>query len=371
VRRPEEPGVVEMRLVPATTVEGRVETTRGEPVEDARCDLTWPEEAGVDLPTTLTTTLSDASGRFRFPTLPDVDGAAPSVTASIREEGWDADTKEVRSGTAILLLRPPRRATGRCVDRQRRPVAGAKVAAFGATVTTDKEGWFSHERIPTDPSNLVVDSGRFAPLLTEIAEGRDDAVLGELVLAEGQPISGILVLESDRRPVAGARAMVIAWTEGHQRALWSREAQTGPDGKFTIEHVDAERDVELRGLLANVVWSERMTVRAPARDLELSLPASGILRLRFVGADGTTAIEVPSVTVSCLKWTLQANCPRPSSELVVVGEPGTAAEVRIKAPGWKPVTLPELTLLRDAAVTQEIRLRDREAPEGAPGGGRR
>lgn len=116
-----------------------------------------------------------------------------------------------RAHEVVLPLPPLRLAVGTVVDVEARPVAGARVSLSGPAVLSDHAGRFGVPNPPAGRHDLEVRAPGFAPLRVpgvELASGRGEHSLGELVLLPGSGFEGHVV-DPDGEPVAGAQLLAI------------------------------------------------------------------------------------------------------------------------------------------------------------------
>lgn len=182
---------------------------------------------------------TDSTGAFRVEVPPGnwvIDGHAPgrfhdrTVVAAVAG----------RETRVTIRLDPAIRVSGRVVDSvTREPVAGASVVLRYTRVTTDADGHFAFDDVPTrvvDATSLVgqlavTAKGYARHTLTPPVEGGDDVEL-ELAIDRYASVDGRLV-DADGAPVAGASIGLRSDTRGPG-------AKTDLDGRFRLERCRPE-----------------------------------------------------------------------------------------------------------------------------------
>ncbi|HEX7420361.1 MAG TPA: carboxypeptidase regulatory-like domain-containing protein, partial [Thermoanaerobaculia bacterium] len=207
--------------------------------ERARLVSSTPERkslAGVD---------SDAKGKFTLESPKD-----PVVVLRVNAAGYAPASFRVERDeeAGALILTPAEAKTGRVVAGGK-PVAGAKVIWSGgsgeAMATTDAEGrytipdptkWANNVVVMHSDHAIVEDMtgvaanprrGRAAAAATA-APSRDENV--DRTMTAGTALSGTVVAEDGKTPVAGAAILVDGWPI----------TTSGQDGTFTIAHAPAK-----------------------------------------------------------------------------------------------------------------------------------
>ena len=233
------------RLERSATWHGRVVDGRGRGLAGVLVSATIPSprRRGAVVESLAT---SNDQGEFALTSLPstrrvEIHTEHPRWTTSRRWASFEAAPLQ-------LVLTPRRMGTGRVVDLDERPVAGARVglSTEGSdrnprTVTTDSEGYWRAADLPEGPLTLEVAAAGFTPFVVrgiEIAPKVDEPGDGE-VLGTAETVDlGTVILEPGRRlvgqvldgkgeEVVGARVELGApGVEG------GREASTDGRGRF-------------------------------------------------------------------------------------------------------------------------------------------
>lgn len=270
---------VEIHLVPATEILGRVVDGEGRPVPDAQVRLLGlgGEATLVSIPDRFT---SDPAGEFRF-------SAPRGAAVEARKAGFaparaEVDLLATTERRVTLTLRPargpaaePGRIAGRVVARESRaPIPGALVAAealraFGAPgvavaqVTSGADGGF--ELGGLDPGRYHVTAradGRAPATLTRVETGTRDAVL-ELSL--GGRLRGCVRDASSGAAVAPFTVLVFERRASLFRPLRRTRSFIDPSGCYALDDLQP-------GPVAVVVSAPGY---APTAEVPADVPESG------------------------------------------------------------------------------------------------
>lgn len=332
-------------LKPAAAIEGIVVDGAGTPVPDAMIEASVHREGrgrsrrarflggaarrfarqGAS-----PTARASAEGRFRIGSLdPERDyevlADAPSfATSKTLVKGLEPGrTKpDVR-----VVMRPGQTLRGRIVDEQGLPLAGAEIEArsssswggrarrlsrdepAGRVASSDLEGRFALQRLPTGSLDIVITRAGYAREIVpgvEMLEG-EDRDLGEVELEPGRSVFG-RVTDDVGAPLADASIYVL---EGSARNLmrmnrppWGVEpdAVSGADGSFIVADRRADETISLLAHRKGFTLSQRSGVEVANADaivLELE-PAS---RVSGVVLDEDES-PVPGASVMLTKSTI-------------------------------------------------------------------
>jgi hypothetical protein len=218
----EETGPMELKLAPALTLAGRVESD-GKPVTNATALLMfWTANRGMSLPGLNRNT--NTPGRFEIPALPP--GRKYGITVSAPGYGQRTVSDVAASADAGRLeldpfdLKPANlKLAGQVLDNDDKPVAGANVNMSGdgqpnGNARTDREGKFHFEHVCEGPVRIQANNqGSFGNVS---AEGGDTNVIVRLGQNYGTAQSGTvthklkgMVTDADGKPAAGAQLAVF------------------------------------------------------------------------------------------------------------------------------------------------------------------
>ena len=238
------PATYTLAMAPATPISGVVKAEDGRPVAGAKVspsifynsDDPPPGRAEFLLEAD---PLTDAEGRWSFPTMPS--GYDPARLA-IRIQHPDFQPFVVYGGTVTDAIGPKGTVTlsrgiviaGRVVDREGHPIRGARASAGRnrgdsdlRIVETDADGRFRLEHLPPGETVLTVQAKGHGPAMSKI-----DAKAGtppvEIKMGSPRTIKG-QVVDQRGNPIAGVRVAVDGWG-GFTVLDWSFE--TGSDGRF-------------------------------------------------------------------------------------------------------------------------------------------
>jgi len=322
---PAAPGALEGVVLDAATGEGI-----------AGAELTFSHEHGAY------STSTGTGGAFRFaPRAPGTYGLvsieAKSYAAFESEFGrspvsfTSVPGKDI-SGVVLRLARERRRAAGsgrgrradaahdgadagdpggslfgRVIDaRSRAPIAAFAIALFRRDgVATrpiapgsfiDPSGSYRVEGLSPGIYEATAMAAGFAWSSYAVVSVADSAVQADFELHAGARITGRVIDDSTRRPLAGA-AVSLEGRRGNAPNLpvapLSPEAETGPDGRFVLEHIPPDVNsvsVEKRGYLVRLVSLGNLPRDGDALPLEIALTpreADPDARLELTGIGAT------------------------------------------------------------------------------------
>jgi uncharacterized GH25 family protein len=280
-------------LAPGAAVRGLVVDSKGEPVDGAEVHARASAQAGG--PPILrphdsgpADAVSAADGSFAL----DDRSPAESIDLTVTRQGYGSITVPgVTAPTAApirVVLQPAGRVSGRAVDVDGRPVAGASVylseeepMSFGGQMaligsnrghrgTTDDEGGFAFEGVSPGPLRLTAQAARFQKAELDNLELKGGGELSrlEVVLKAGAALEG-RVLSPDG-PMPDAEVTVVEPSaEGF--GFSSLRATTDGDGLYRIEGVPpGKRTLEARVEgYRRAVRDVEVAARTPPVDLQL------------------------------------------------------------------------------------------------------
>lgn len=259
---------------PENALSGRVVDQAGRPVGGAEVydDAGGGDTRGPDAPAR-----TDVEGRFRLPRLKHYGDQERTVLVRLRDEavGWAVviDRGLARDNDLLkdpIVLRPRMIALhGTCVDEAGGPIAGARVAVTSLSsglgpnrqpgdrrprsepfwhsleTTSDAAGRFRLTMPRGDGFNVEVRApGRVVVRPFNGVQWRADGDLGRVELPAAGRIAG-RILRADATGEVGLEHAFISATETTAgvkveppgpRQFWN-DQETGPDGRFTVEHV--------------------------------------------------------------------------------------------------------------------------------------
>lgn len=193
----------------------------------------------------------------------------------------------VSAGTedAKVSVAPGVRVSGRVVDEHDKPVAGAWVTGiFTASsrffdVTSDAEGRFAIDALPSGPFRFVAAHPGLLPAATTLDEKR------ELLLKMETPRALRGVVRAHGQPVAKAKVELFG---EHRRAT----ALTGPDGRYALGALRSG-EYSLKAAGPGGMARASVALDAPDTTLDLELGPSGSLSGRVVDEhDAAVAADV-------------------------------------------------------------------------------
>ncbi|HSP15712.1 MAG TPA: carboxypeptidase-like regulatory domain-containing protein [Thermoanaerobaculia bacterium] len=282
-------------VLPATAaVTGVVMTTDGQPIAGAKVESFALETLDATRArllsatpdrTLLTSGQTDAKGRFTLESPKD-----PVVQLRVTAKGYAPAAYRIERDEDVgaVALTAAEMKTGR-ITANGKPVAGAKVLGSGAgdvIATTDAEGRYS---LP-DPAKAggvgIVIHPDFAILDDNVFRGPGQSSTAlDRTLSAGVPLSGTVVGEDGKTPVAGATLSIEGWPV----------ATSGQDGTFSVAHAPAKwqlvvaRSGNLIGTRARAASSSGLVVKlgksatlsGALRDMKTQAPIAGAdVRLR-------------------------------------------------------------------------------------------
>jgi protocatechuate 3,4-dioxygenase beta subunit len=273
---------------------------------------------------------------------------------------------------AVVLCRglpflPTIALTGRIVDRESRPVAGAEVLLMTVTMQAGDGGWRSYQRLNafSDAAGrfrfesagvgmyqMEVRRRGFAPAWREGTAGtgtRGVADLGDLALEPGAVIEG-RITDLHGAPVEGAEVR-FSESERTRSSLIDRENKpltTGPDGLFRLEDLENGRSFSFHIRHPGYVPARAPGVEAPTAEplhIELrpgrSLPGRVLdPERRPVAGAGLFRIEASPRGRSVLQ---HAETDGEGRFLLSGLEPGPLS-LEVRAPGHRTLQLPNLRI---------------------------
>lgn len=302
-------------LWPAAEIRGSVTEAGGRPVPGAEISAIPADAEGNRDFQREVKTRTAADGSFRLRGL--FSGA--TYRLGVQRAGMAPAVRLAGAGAAApvhIVLSPGARISGRILDEEGRPVAGARVI-FSSTnegdldawhaylrrdprfsrTTTDAEGRFQLVDVRAGRFHLTMDRQGFLPATrsVEVPDPPRDVDLGEVTLEAGAVLEG-LVTDEQGRPLAEARVSSAPSDPASVPLERRRQrlevgggggSRTGPDGRFRVESliqgVSYDLSVELDGYVPAKVSGVEPPARAPLR---IEMKPAPSLTGRVVGPDG-------------------------------------------------------------------------------------
>ena len=201
-----------------------------------------------------------------------------------------------------LTLLPGTRISGRVVDAQGKPVAGAGVKLdlyrfqLGHTISSqgtewtfnaDGDGRFATPPLPAGDGHFSLSApGKVRTVVRKKAEPGTPVVdLGDVTLPDEMPVVGV-VIDGEGKPAPGVE--VIPDYD------WENSAKTDKDGRFTVHGVG--KDLKSLGLQSNDYFTPKPFDVTPGRT-DLKLAVIKAYEIHGTAVDAETGKPVPVDTV--------------------------------------------------------------------------
>jgi protocatechuate 3,4-dioxygenase beta subunit len=323
-------------------------------------------------------------GTYRVPGLTPGrwEVTAANLELGRRGQGWIEIEPGRSEATLDVELQGGHTVSG-TVRRAGEPIAGAEVSLSGGTATTDLEGHFRIEGVPTGQQGVLVRDPASGAFVVEQVEIEGDREL--LLELEAHRIAGTVYAADGSGPIAGATVQVEREQEDEARFSMPSQTVTGSGGGFLLPGVGAGRwrlVVEKSGYAAHV-----SAVEVLGGDVETApvfLEPAGVLELRVRLADGRSPSSLLVVVLGAAGQPLATRylqaaapgrfvldtLPAGPSELQVSAPEAPPLRVRVEAPGSADVVLPEPCTLKvtvpeltGEAIPAAVTVTD---PSGAP-----
>jgi hypothetical protein len=314
------------------TLAGRVLNEAGSPIAGALVSAASEDEEARSR--------TDGAGYFRVEGLPRAE-----VKISVKHALFEPWTRAASvNGEELLevVLRARLALQARVTDEQGVPLA--EILAGGSPVPVGIDGsMFMPVLRRLNDHPLVLSAPGFAPLTVRVTTQGRVTDLGELRLARGRALAGVVREGGTDIPLSGVRVALRAARTG----LASEITHTGPGGEFTLSAIGLETDA----LVASHEGFLEALVPLPAMDpmvIRLQRGAPISFRARF--ADGQTATGVVSGSGPAGAITsVRISGGEGQSQLV----PGAWSFVFVPASDGRPfeVERAELAATRPATVT--------------------
>jgi protocatechuate 3,4-dioxygenase beta subunit len=216
----------EIRFPPVSKLSGKVTDEKGKPVAGARVEVRLNEDTVLEIGF-VAQARTGADGFWEMVAVPD---GARSLT--VRAEGFAPQDRPLfrRSPSQTATLKPGGILGGSVLDAAGKPVAGAIVVAGLQAARTDAAGAYRMTGVPTGLQQIETQwkEDFFASRQVKLVAGTEASA--NLKLVRAAAITGTVVDESTRRPIAGASIEVgrPAFGEG----IPARRARTDARGRF-------------------------------------------------------------------------------------------------------------------------------------------
>lgn len=216
-------------------VEGRVLAADGEPVAGAKV-AQGSDRFGSRYPTVTT----DDEGKFRFANCPPGE-----MVLTVQAKGHAPDLHRIVVAPDLppveFKLEPARRISGRIVDKQGNPVAGAFVAvdawrgnrSIDFRVDTDQDGRFAWDDAPADDVLFSIGKQGYMYLRGKTLKSSEDDVT--ITLLKPLKVSGKVVDDATGEPIEAFTATPgIDWGNGRPPYWELQQARRQTEGRYEI-----------------------------------------------------------------------------------------------------------------------------------------
>jgi hypothetical protein len=339
----------------------------GAPVAGAKFLLANADEE-IDVRTSREVGRSDENGLFRFAFDEDARAVlwvtAPGLAAAFVEPDDPTESEEI-----TVILRRGVALTGRVVDEERRPIAGAVVYVESmhddlddeviATVITGEDGTFRVEHLLRGEVDIEVSAEGYLPTDDDVEQLMPDAPPVEIVLRRGHEVRGRIV-DAGGAPVPG----VLVAAPGAS----GDKATSDVDGTFRIGALHpraAASGFRLRLDHSGLVWSRQVTA---GDQIVVVVPASAAVEGRVVSGDGNEPVREFTIEVRSPESGLLLRNPVTDLEgrfsILVPEIPGAEIHVRARTrsewsrplAGIPPAERANLTVLLETPPRISIRV---------------
>jgi len=344
-KRPIElPGSLELRYEAGTTIGGIVKDEAGRPIAGAKVSVSAPVKEKDNFQHWLGFPKTDAEGRWRLDEAPGVlAGVSVRVEHPDYRPGWAEASRDL---AAVSVLKKGLSVTGRILDLEGKPIAGASAVighdVWGSdppTARADASGVFTLNNCPEGPSVVTVQAPGFAPELRDVRVG-DGSEPIEFRLGPSATLR-IRVVDRDGKPVVGAFFAADTW-RGH-RSIQFR-ANTDAEGRIVWK--DAPKDVVLCDMgTAGLMARRRVPLTASDSEQAITLDPELVISGRVTEAStGKPIPEFRIVMGNRFEGQERIYWYRGEGSMYADGkytfkltEPSAAYFVRVEAIGYRPV----------------------------------
>ncbi len=335
----EENALFDVPLTAAQPMSGKVVDEAGKPVGGARVFVVSTEGALEGDSRSIAVARAGADGAFAVPDAPEgarvVVARAPDFNPAnrIQLEAKSEERISLQHGGSVR---------GLVTDTAGKPAAGVIVTTDDAAAQTGADGKFRLTGLPAGGIHLqALWKDDSAARKDGVRVRKGEEVEANLKLKPGAAISGTVIEEGSRRPVAGARVSAYAATRsgrfGRRRA--ERAARTDARGRFRLPGlaparygVEAVRDGYLTASIAGI---NAAAASVPAANLALRKAASISGRVTDEKGQAVGAARVRIMREMGIRRLLRGAASNPAS---ILGGRGvlTAADGRFRIRGLEP-----------------------------------
>ncbi len=351
------PRTYALAMGPATSIGGIVRDDLGQPIEGVW--VTIPEvsllEGGREIPDLAgVSARTDREGRWHIDLIP-ADFDLGDLQFTFSREGFlsevdssryqpKATPEQLRSRSGVMVLARGVSISGRVLNQEGRPIAGASVGLgrrdWNRKTKTDDLGRFEFAAAAAAESLFTVEASGFAPEVRSVLL-RDGLPPFEFRLGSGRAIRGS-VADSQGRPLADANIAVDS-RNGLQNLNWRTKSDAA--GRFAWDTAPT-----FRVFLS--AWKEgyravRLAIEPADKEVDFKLVAVSPLRIRGIVTDAATGrpIEaftvVPSVHPGDILMLDFAKTHHGGRYVFAEAKNGQPYSIRIEARGYLPAKSPE------------------------------
>ncbi len=237
----EETALFDIQLPAAAALSGRVVDEAGKPVSGARVSVVATQNPFDSEAVYAAEARTGADGTFAAANAPEgarslrvrAPGFVPAQRVQL--EAKPQENVSLQRGGTIL---------GTVADASGKPVAGVIVTAEDAAAESDAQGAFRLTGIPAGSHRVQAFwKENFAARKDAVRAAKGQEVRANLTLKPGSSISGSVIEEATRRPVAGVRISAYAATgfRGFAQRRAERSVRTDSHGRFRLGGLAAAR----------------------------------------------------------------------------------------------------------------------------------